>query len=181
MKVEKLQIDKRDALLNRLVGRVFHLTTLSSYREIHKSGAIYNNKSECYPIYTGSQNSYGRLLGCVCLFDLQENNTQIIQNTLDCYYFLGPSWFSKHGRKYITWDIAYLFLNPKYYNQLIPNSRLHDHYRQTEQYLQAVPKSEVWIENSIPLLWIESVLLVKIKEPVPDQKYSSRNALLGSS
>ena len=174
MKIEKLQIDNKEHLLSRLKGRVFHLTTQSSYAQIQESGEICNNKSGRYAIYTGSQNSYGRLLGCVCLFDLRGGNSEIIQNTLACYYFLGPRWFSKHGRKYITWDLAYLFLDSKYYNRLIPNSIVHDYYRQTGQYLQAVPKSEVWIENSIPLSWIENVLLVKVKEPVPE-----RNTMMG--
>ena len=169
MKIEKLQIDDREHLLSRLTGRVFHVTTRLSYAKIQESEKICNNKSGCYPIYTGSQNSYGRLLGCVCLFDLRGNNSEIIQQALDCYYFLGPTWFSKHGRKHITWDLAYLFLDSKYYNRLIPNSIVHEHYRQTGKCLQAVPKSEVWIENSIPLSWIENVLLVKIKEPTPSR------------
>jgi hypothetical protein len=168
MKIERLKIDKRELLMDRLVGRVFHLTTRAAYEEMQQIGNILNNQSECYPINTSSQNSYGRLHGCVCLFDLRNDNSEIIQNTLNCYYFLGPQWFSKQDGNYITWDLAYLFLASQYYNQLIPNSRVHDHYRETGQYLQAIPKSEVWIENMIPLTWIESALLVKINEPSPD-------------
>ncbi len=169
MKIERLKIDKRDSLLSHLIGQVFHLTTQASYEKIRRSGKISNNQSGCYPINTGSQKSYGRLNGCICLFDLRNNNSEIIQNTLDCYYFLGPSWFSKHGRKYTTWDLAYLFLDSQYYNRLIPSSRVHDHYKETGQYLQAIPNSEAWIDGEIPLPWIDSVLLVNIKEPAPDR------------
>lgn len=174
MIIERLHVDKKNSLLDRLMGRVFHLTTLATYEKILRSKEIYNNQSGRYPINTGSQNSYGRLNGCVCLFDLRNDNSEIIQNTLNCYYFLGPSWFSKHGRKYITWDLAYLFLDPQYYDQLIPSSQVHDYYQKTGRYLQAIPKSEVWIEDKIPLSWIENTLLVKIKEPAPD-----RNTLAG--
>lgn len=169
MQIERLQIDKRELLLDRLMGRVFHLTTRASYGEIKRAGEISNNQSGRYSINVGSQKSYGRLRGCVCLFDLRNNNSEVLQNTLNCYYFLGPSWFSKHGRKYITWDLAYLFLDQQYYNQLIPSSRVYDTYLETGQYLQAIPKSEVWLENRIPLSWIEQALLVKIQERVPDR------------
>lgn len=169
MKIERLTTDKRNSFLTRLIGHVFHLTTREAYEKILKSGKISNNQSGCYPINTGSLKSYGRLNKCVCLFDLRNDNTEIIQNTLNCYYFLGPSWFSKHGWKYTTWDLAYLFLSPEYYSQLIPSTRVRDHYKETGNYLQAIPKSEVWIENEIPLFWITSALLVKIKEPAPDK------------
>ena len=155
--------------MSRLLGHVFHLTTRASYEKIQIDEKISNNQSGCYPINTGSQGSYGRLNRCVCLFDLRNQTSEMIQNTLNCYDFLGPSWFSKHGRKYITWDLAYLFLDSQYYSRLIPSSRIHDHYRETGLYLQAIPKSEVWIENEIPLSWIERVLLVTIKKPAPDK------------
>ncbi|GEM_PF-1269261 len=170
MKIERLSIDKKDLLLDRLLGRVFHLTTRTAYREIQLAGYISDNQSGCFPINTGSTNSYGRLHGYVCLFDLRNDNPEIIQSTLDCYDFLSPWWFSKWGRKYITWDLAYLLLDPQYYNRLIPNSRAYDHYRETGQHVQAIPKSEVWIENRIPLSCIESTLLVKIKGLAPASK-----------
>jgi hypothetical protein len=170
MKIERLSIDKKDLLLDRLLGRVFHLTTRTAYEEIQLAGYISHNQSGCFQIYTGSTNSYGRLHGCVCLFDLRNDASEIIEDTLNCYDFLGPSWFFKYGRKYITCDLAYLFLDPQYYDRLIPSSRVHDHYRETGQYLQAIPKSEVWIEDRIPLSWIESTLLVRIKEPAPTSR-----------
>ena len=40
---------------------------------------------------------------------------------------------------------------------------------ETKRSLQAIPNSEVWIENKIPLSWIASTLLAKIKEPAPDK------------
>jgi hypothetical protein len=96
-----------------------------------------------------------------------------MQNTLERYYFLGPTWFSRHGRKYIHWDLAYLFLHAHYYDRLVPSSRVDEHDRQTAQYLQAIPHAEAWIENKIPLEWIERALLVKIREPAPDRNTPS--------
>jgi hypothetical protein len=169
MKIEKLKIDDCEIVLDRLRGQVFHLTTLEAYEEIERAGKISNNQTGIFPINTGSQNSYGRLHSYVCLFDLRHNDPNIIQRTLDCYYFLGPSWFSKHGRKYISWNLAYLILDKKYYDQIIPNSRVHDHYRETGEYLQAIPISEVWMNTNVPLSWVEKVLLVRVREPAPDR------------
>jgi hypothetical protein len=148
---------------------VFHLTTLNSFGEIQRTGEISNNQAGAFTINTGSQNSFGRLNRYVCLFDLRHDDPNIIQNTLDCYYFLGPSWFSKLGRKYTSWDLAYLILDQQYYDQLIPNSRVNDNYRETGEYLQAIPKSEVWIKTKVPLSWIEKILVVRVRELLPDK------------
>ena len=169
MITENLSVTDTEILLHRLTGNVFHLTPRASYEQICKTGEILNNKSGCFPINTSSQNSYGRLQGCVCLFDLRNATPEIIQNTLDCYYFLGPSWFCKQGRKYDSWDLVYLFLDPQYYDRLIFGSRVHDHYRETGKFLQFIPKAEAWIENKIPLEWINKALIVKIKKPLPDK------------
>lgn len=148
---------------------MFHLTTLEAYGEIERAGEISNNQAGAFRINTGSQNSYGRLHSYVCLFDLRDDDPDILQRTLDCYDFLGPSWFSKHGRKYISWALAYLFLDPQYYDQIIPNSRVHDHCRETGEYLQAIPTSEVWVKTKVPLSWVEKTLLVRVREPAPDR------------
>jgi hypothetical protein len=169
MKIENLKSDNRGDVLDRLRGQVFHLTTLEAYRDIKLAGEISNNQAEAFRINTGSNSSYGRLHGYVCLFDLRHNDPDIIQRTLDCYYFLGPSWFSKHSRKYISWDLAYLILDPKYYDQIIPNSRVHDHCRKTGEYLQAIPTSEVWVETKVPLSWIEKAMIVRVREFAPDR------------
>jgi len=168
MKIERLNLEDRQPLLDRLIGHVFHLTTRVEYEGIRKVGEVSNNESGCFPINTGSQNSYGRRHGYVCLFDFRENDSQTINNTRSCYEFLGPHWFAAHGRKYITLNLVYLFLDPQYYDHIIPNSRAHDHYKATGEFLQAISGSEVWIENRIPISWIQKTLLVKIREPMPD-------------
>lgn len=169
MKIEKLITDDRSLILERLKGQVFHLTTINAYDEIKISGEISNNQTGTFPINTGSQHSYGRLHGCVCLFDLRHNDPEIIEKTLNCYYFLGPTWFSKHGRKYNSWDLAYLMLDQRHYDKIIPNSRVHDHYHDTGDYLQAIPTSEVWINTKVPLTWINKILFARIREPIPDR------------
>jgi hypothetical protein len=174
MDIEKLKTDDREVVLDRLRGRVFHLTSWAAYGEIQRIGEISNNQAGAFSINTGSQNSFGRLHSCVCLFDLRHYNADIIKKTLGCYDFLGPPWFAKHGKKYISWALAYLILDPQYYDQIIPNSWVHDHCRETGENLQAIPNSEVWVEGKIPLSWIEKALLVKVREPAPD-----RNTLAG--
>jgi hypothetical protein len=170
MKTEKLITDDRGIVLDRLRGQVFHLTTLEAYRQIELAGEISNNKEGTFPINTGSKSSYGRLNSCVCLFDIRHNDPDAIKKTLESHYnFLGPPWFSKHGRKYISWNLAYLILDQKYYDQIIPNSQVHDHCRETGEYLQAIPESEVWVNTKVPLSWIEKALLVTIRELAPDR------------
>ncbi|TAK09462.1 hypothetical protein EPO44_01260 [bacterium] len=169
MNIETLSYTDRECLLDRLRGGVFHLTTRDAYEAIQKAGEISNNKSARFPLNTSSQNSLGRLLGCVCLFDLRNDTPEVIQNTLECYYFLGPTWFARHEDDCIVWDLAYLFLSPEYYDLIIPNSEVHDYYKKTGKYLHAIPASEVWVKDKIPLSWIEKVFLVTIREPAPDR------------
>jgi hypothetical protein len=167
MVVETLTITDRDVLPRLLMGRVFHLTTRTAYNDILRAGEISNNQSGHLPVNTSSKGSFGRLLGYVSLFDLRASTPEIIQKTLDCYDFRGPSWFARYGRKYTHWNLAYLFLNSEYYDQLIPNAMVHEHYKKTGRYLLAIPDSEVWVDQKIPLDWIGQVLIVNIKEQAP--------------
>ena len=169
IKIERLYLTDRKDLLSYLQGQVFHLTTRTSYNEIKKTEEILNNQSECFPINRGSEMSFGNSQGYVCLFDLRIENAEILQRTLECYYFLGPTWFSKHGRKYESWDLVYFLVAPKYYNQIIPNSRVQDHYKKTGRHPQATPNTEVWIDGKVPFSWLEKILLVKIKERLPSR------------
>lgn len=168
MIIENKSIDDRKVLLDCLKNHVFHVTTSDAFKNIQETGEISNNWSGELPINTSSQNSYGRLKGYVCLFDLRNRTEEVIQHTLDCYYFLGPTWFMKHGRRFLYWNLVYLFLKEEYHDRLISNSKVFEHWRKTEVYLQAIPDTEVWIEERIPLSWIKKVLVVKIREAAPD-------------
>jgi len=173
MIIEKRKFENRKLLMEFLEDRVFHVTTLAAFEGIQQAGKIQNNRSGTLPINTSSMSSYGRLHGHVCLFDLRNKSEEVIQHTLDCYYFLGPTWFMKHGRKYINWHLVYLFLKEEWFSELIPNSAAFAHLRQKEEYLQVIPDTEVWINECVPLTWIEKALVVKIRETAPDRSTPS--------
>jgi hypothetical protein len=168
MIIENIKINDRRDFLDILSNQVFHVTTRDALKGIQETGEISNNKSGALPINTSSNNSYGRLHGYVCLFDLRNKTEKEVQNTLDCYYFLGPTWFMKHGRKFCYWNLAYLFLKKEFHDKLIPNFSVFEYWRKSEDYLQAIPDTEVWVEGRIPLSWIERVLKVKVRETTPD-------------
>ena len=167
MRIERIECENTEFLLNRLKGQVFHLTTQEAYSSVLEAGEISNNKSEQFSLNTSSQCSYGRLHGYVCLFDLRDDSPDIIQKTLDCYNFIGPSWFEKVNDENSTWDIVYLLLNAKYYDRIIPNTAAHDYYSKTGKPPHLIPKTEVWIEDHLPLDWIDTALIVTIKH-TPD-------------
>jgi hypothetical protein len=156
-------------LLAALKGRVFHLTTQSIYDAILKLGEIVHNKDERFELNTSPQNSFGRLMGYVCFFDLRNDSPELLSRTLECYYFLGPSWFGNLSEAWTEWDLAYLILDPAYYDRLLPNNKVHEHYKETGKFLHAIPGAEVWIEDRVPITWIESVLLANIRKAAPER------------
>jgi len=140
MKEITVACPRRDTtgLLNHLRRKVFHVTTLSAYRTIRETGKILHNKDRRFELNTGSENSFGRLMGYVCLFDLRNDPPDLIQ-LLECYNFLGPRWFGKQKNSWIVSELAYLLLDPSCYNRIIPNSRVHDHYKATGQFFNMIP------------------------------------------
>jgi len=168
MIIDKSTIEDRKLLLDSLRNHVFHVTTRDAFKGIQQTGEISNNRAGVFPINTSSQGSYGRLHGYVCLFDLRNKSEETIQHTLDCYYFLGPTWFMKHGKRFLYWNLVYLFLKQEYHDLLIPNSKAFEHFRKTEEFLHTIPDTEAWIQERIPISWIEKALVVKIREAAPD-------------
>jgi len=151
-------------LLSLLKGNVFHITHIDSYDEIIKNGQINNNKDNIYRLNSSSKRSYGRNNGKVCLFDLREHNKKYVEETLyKTYNFLSPPWFRKCYPDYFINKQAYLILNPDFHHKLIPyNSSILE-----EEYNQAIPQTEAWIDDHIPILWISRVYLVNIKCDAP--------------
>src|SRR3989304_4690572 len=92
IKIEYLDNSPHE-MLSLLKGTVFHLTTQESYKDILKCGMICNNKDGRFNLNTGSENSFGRLNGCVCFFDLRDKDNDAINDILEMYYFLRPTWF----------------------------------------------------------------------------------------
>lgn len=118
--------NQTEDLLKYLQDRVFHVTRHSSFTAIRRTRKILHNRAGQFKINTSSHNSFGRLMGYVCLMDLRDH-----------------------------------------YGHIIPNRRVHEHASREGKYRHFVPYGEVWLDNHVPLEWIESVLLVKRKMPAP--------------
>lgn len=157
---------KSDLLLARLEDQVFHLTTATAFTEIKKTGGVLHNKEGRYGLNTSSERSFGRLMGYVCLFDLRDHSKETLKRILDDYYFLGPSWFEMARGAFKVAELRYLILHKNYYDRIIPNHAALDHLRTTGKYLHFVPNGEVWIEEQLPLEWIDTVISVTIRRPV---------------
>jgi hypothetical protein len=155
-----------DSLLNQINGRVFHLTTATAFAAIRNSGKVLHNRAERFPLNTSSKQSFGRLMGYVCLFDLRDHSRSVFQRILDDYYFLGPPWFETECGRFMVSQLAYLILHPSYHGRLIANKAGHDHMRTTGQYLHFIPNGEVWIDNHLPLDWIDTVISATIRRPI---------------
>ena len=104
----------------------------------------------------------------VCFFDFRKATSETIKDIHENRYdFLRPSWFRK--KTYEDWaeySLAYFILDSKYYDHLIPYEKFKEHVRNSEQYPMAVPKAETWIEDRVPITWIEKVFLANFGEPV---------------
>ena len=166
IKIEYLDGNQHEMLL-LLKGTVFHLTTLESYKSISKCGMICNNKDGRFNLNTASQNSFGKLAGCVCLVDLRDKDEDAINDILGRYYFLGPTWFEQYYDDYSKWNLAYLILSPEHYEKLIPYEKAIEHYRISGTWPHAIPHAETWISDHVPLEWISRVYLVRIRQQAP--------------
>ena len=101
----------RAGLMRRLLGRVFHCTSVGNLEGIKSAGAIVPNDGSRQSRF-GSTNSYFLKRGCVSLFDYRAASLdQIDESIWKCYPFdttrLDP-------------QIAFLFLSPSEHAPLIP-------------------------------------------------------------
>jgi len=104
-------------------------------------------------------------MGYVCLFDLRADH--VSETALSCYYFLGPHWFAQRRNGWIVTELAYLVLDPVCYDKLIPNCRAYAHYEATGRFPNYIPDAEVWIEDHVPLVWVNTVILSKLTKRAP--------------
>jgi hypothetical protein len=150
-----------------LKGKVFHVTSFSAYKAIRRSGKILHNKDTRFELNTTSDNSFGRLMGHVCFLNLQGHTDEIMERIHCDYPYSRPPWFETRRKGWIISNIAYLVLSPSYYDRLIPNRAVHDHYHRTGKYLHWVPHAEVWIHDHVPLDWIQTLIVSKSRTPAP--------------
>ncbi len=108
--IEFIDTGYKEQLLGLLRDKVFHVTTAKAFENIQKDGFIYGNQDAKYPLNEGSLKSFGRCRGWVCLFDLRGKSDKEIENGLNCYYFLMPSWFKELNKSehYNEWRLVYL-------------------------------------------------------------------------
>jgi len=145
-----------------LKDEVFHVTTQKAYQSILKKGAVLNNKDGQFKINTSSEKSFGRLSGYVCFFDLRNKNNDDIDHIIERYNFIAPRWLRELNCKYDTWNLAYMILNHQYYSQLILYNKLIDFYNYSGEYPQAIPNTECWINDFVPIDWFEKTYLIQI-------------------
>lgn len=157
---------KTDALLTHLTGKVFHLTTFSAFTAIRKSRMILHNKDCRFKLNTTSDTSFGRLSGYVCLFDLRNHSAEVSEHIIHNYNYLDPTWFEKARNGWMVSRLAYLVLDPAHYENLIQNSAQNDYYKTTGKFLHFIPHGEVWIDNHVPLDWIDTVILADMRRPL---------------
>lgn len=131
-------------LLVYLRENIFHVTTMKAYESIQRDRFIFGNQEGKYPIYTGSQKSFGRYQGWICLFDLRGRNDKEIEEALECYYFLGPRWFMEYSLDYTELKLVYLLLSPQCYEHLKPNEIARTSWNDGSGYTQYIPKVECW-------------------------------------
>ena len=157
-------IGYKDKLLGLLRDKVFHVTTAKAFENIQKDGFISENQDAKYPLNPTSLNSFGRCRGWVCLFDLRGKSDKEIENGLNCYYFLMPSWFKElnESEHYTESRLVYLYLSHAYYKDLVP-TREASEARKNGKPSHSIPEVECWYPGNIPIGHIEKSLCVRIR------------------
>ncbi len=160
MKTSELHLHRDeldDRLLPRLVGRVFHVTSVISLDQILASGEIRPNVDGQFTTTFGfSSNSFFRKRGCISIFDYRfASLKQIEESICKCSPFHVPR--SDH-------KLAYMFLSANEHHRLIPWTKWKEEQAWGEM---IVPYVEAGFPGSIPMPSIEEVLRVIIEYP-PD-------------
>jgi hypothetical protein len=161
-----IDTEYRDQLVKLLRANVFHVTTVKAYRRILKDRFIFGNQDDKYPINVGSLKSFGRYRGWVCLFDLREKSDKEIEDSLMCYNFLGPSWFTEYSQNHTESKLVYLLMSRACYEHLVPNQEGHKSFEDGLGYTQYIPNVEVWFPGKLSIALIAKVLCVRIRNSV---------------
>lgn len=146
----------RVKLFTRLAGRVFHLTTEKAFSAIVRDRKIGHNREERYPLNSGSENSFGRVHGYVCLYDLRKTTPRKLSLTRELCDFLFPDWQANGGE-----NPVYLVLRREVLDCLVPNASAFHFCRASGQNLKYLPGTECWHPGDLPLKDIAEVLRFK--------------------
>ena len=155
VQIEKLNFDSYAdaelALLPRLRGHVFHVTTPDGYEGIQRDGFIGSNLNEGYAFTTGqSKSSFFWLKGCVSLVDLRDISDDELSTGTQNYTFIAP--FSPNLSS-LTRMTVFLVLSNSAYQAIITCNDLA---------AMVVPQFEVGYLDKLPLCQIASVIQITI-------------------
>ena len=162
IRVDSLQL--LETLNPRLRGGVFHVTPRNRLEGITSSQAVLHNRDERFEYATdGSDNSYGRLRGWVCLFDFREKSDSVLNNVRSDFQYEDPFKTPIHPMLQMSGDslndsAAYLFLQPAAYGQLISAATA----VQEPRPRTLIRDVECWWPGNLPLTMIASILIVDI-------------------
>jgi hypothetical protein len=153
---EHIKLDSRSlraTLLPRLVGTVFHVTRVSRFSDIARTGVIRANQDGSLgDTYPQSADGYGRAHGYVCLFDLRETSAEQVDDALDRLFFLDPFAYRRE-------DPAFLFLSPSASERLV---RWEAARQSRKMFIWHV---EAWYPGDLSLALISGALLVGLERP----------------
>ena len=153
----------------KLLGSIFHLTRQSSLSQILKDGHIAHNQDARFGLNTSSQNSFGRNRGYVCLFDFQNITEEILEDIIRRYYVYSPSWFEEIVGENKVWKLAYLFVDPKIYDRIIPNEAASSLILTNEPNRFFIPHAECWYDGNLPLRYIKKIIKVNVILPLTER------------
>jgi len=143
----------RSLILPLLREHVFHVTSYPAFKKILTSGDISPNIGGQFGnAFPGSQNSYGRYKGYVCLFDFRDKTDEAVNRGIDDCNFLEAQHL---GNRHL-----FLILKPTAYSSLIPTETA---YKEVEHRKLHIPVVECWFPTSIPLESVSRVLDVSIR------------------
>ena len=164
------QAELHDLLLPKLLGQVFHVTTLKAYAGIKRSGAVEPSASGTFELaFPNNAQSFSRRHDYVSLFDLRTATDDQIADVLDVRLnFLDP-WAV--ARK----DPVFLLLSPKAYDQLIPWT-VAQRDCPDSMFIWHV---EAWFPGRIPIQVLSRAIEVEVKRP-PESEFEQAKRSLPS-
>lgn len=157
--VERVTVKRSDlepAILPRLNGTVFHVTSERAFVEIETSGVISSNRDRRFKFTSPqSENNYGRQRGYVCLFDLRHVPDDTIRDVLSVkLYFLKPT----------SADPVFLFLDRSEYRNLVP-------WTEAPVGSMLIPYVEAWYPGDLPVGALSHGLAATIEKDDADSAY----------
>jgi hypothetical protein len=138
--------------LPKLLGTVFHFTTSEGWERIQACGYVDPNRSGRYEATSvHSEESLGRHLGAVCLFDLRNKSEDILREDLILYDYFARRWESEPS--------YFLLLSSSGLSQVTTQNEVEPRWLDQKMY---IPEIESWYAGKLPLDRLEAVYKVQI-------------------